>query len=149
MNKRLISLIAIVFAAFMFITACTDSGDIGSSDSASVGYDSAESNIEDSSFDESDSENSSADDSISAYVTVTFDSNGGTEVQPITVKRGETIICPDTVFLKSTLENPVVFDGWYLGNKKWDFKSGVNEDMTLVAHWKQDGRYTEPIIPEK
>ena len=62
--------------------------------------------------------------------TVTFDSQGGTPVPSIFVIHGSAISEPP----KPTRENSV-FDGWYLGNVKWDFTRSVREDTTLVARW--------------
>lgn len=81
-------------------------------------------------------------------VTVTFNSNGGTAVAPITVNKGDKITAPEVMSDNSTLEIPLIFDGWYLDDVAWDFDDGVSASMTLVAHWKEDGRYTEPVIPK-
>jgi len=146
MKKKVFALLFTLFAIFIFVVACTDGGDVSSDDNS---IDSVNSVDSVDSIDSIDSVDSADSDESVEYVTVTFDSDGGTQVQSITVKRGETIICPDVVSLRSTLENPIVFVGWYLGDDEWDFSDGVTEDITLVAHWKQDGRYTELVIPEK
>lgn len=71
--------------------------------------------------------------------TVSFDSNGGSEVASIVVSYGEKIQQPYSVF-----DGEYSFDGWYYGNSKWDFsRSKVTSDMTLTAHWSQG--YTEGL----
>ena len=70
-------------------------------------------------------------------VTVKFNSNGGSEVAPVTVKSGEKIAEP-------TKPTKSGFDlvGWYTTPafvKKWDFASDVvKEDMTLYAKWESN-----------
>ena len=66
--------------------------------------------------------------------TVSFDSQGGSEVAPILVLYDEPIEKP---------ENPTKegysFDGWYLEENlatAYDFKFLVREDFTLYAKWK-------------
>ena len=67
--------------------------------------------------------------------TVTFDSNGGSEVQSCVVERNTGVARP---------ENPTRtgynFLGWYVGDEKWSFiDSVVTYDITLTAKW-------EPIV---
>ncbi len=63
--------------------------------------------------------------------TVSFDSDGGSTVQPIKVEAGERITAPAT----PTKEDHK-FLGWYVNDAKWDFKSGaVSENLTLKAKW--------------
>ena len=65
------------------------------------------------------------------YHTVTFDSNGGTPVSPMTVQAGKMISAPED----PTREN-YIFDGWKNGGEKWDFSYHVVEsDITLKASW--------------
>lgn len=64
--------------------------------------------------------------------TITFDSNGGSDVAPVEADFGATISAP---------ENPVKtgydFDGWYRGTIKWEFdKDTVGGNTTLKARWK-------------
>ena len=78
-----------------------------------------------------------------------FDSNGGTAVAGVAVKRGEKINEPATP-TKSTLLTQYSFDGWYLGNKRWNFKSDVvTSDLKLVAKWKKEGNYTVGFKPKR
>jgi len=70
--------------------------------------------------------------------TVTFNSNGGSAVDSITVYSGEKITAPNP--------NPTwdghTFEGWYKDSgltRKWKFNSDkVTENLTLYAKWKED-----------
>ena len=65
--------------------------------------------------------------------TVTFDSNGGTEVPPQTVLEGEKAIKPAD---PTTLSDE--FDGWYIDknfDKEFDFNTPITGDITLYAKW--------------
>lgn len=65
--------------------------------------------------------------------TVTFDSNGGTVVEPVVVNSGEKIAKPDD----PTREN-YTFLGWYLGDEAFDFNALITADITLIAEWQKD-----------
>ncbi len=63
-------------------------------------------------------------------LTVTFDENGGSEATDITgLSYNSTITAPDITRAGYTL------DGWYNGDAKWDFATGVTDDLTLTAKW--------------
>ncbi len=64
--------------------------------------------------------------------TVTFDSNGGSDVPSQTVDRGQTINEPTV----PTREN-YRFDGWYAPDEStpFDFSTQINQSFTLTAHW--------------
>lgn len=64
--------------------------------------------------------------------TVTFDSDGGTEVASATVSK-RTPVSEPAIPTKEGYE----FKGWYHGDVKWDFTNPVNENITLVAHWEK------------
>lgn len=74
-------------------------------------------------------------------VTVTFDSKGGSEVAPVTVKRGTAIAQP-----ADPTKDGYVFQGWSAidgyatttGNL-FDFATPIENDMKLYALWKPDG----------
>ncbi len=79
------------------------------------------------------------------YFTVTFDPNGGSAVSSIRVKQGEKITSPATP-TKATASEQYTFEGWYNGDKKWDFANDtVSGNITLTAKWKLDGKYTEQL----
>jgi uncharacterized repeat protein (TIGR02543 family) len=67
---------------------------------------------------------------IKSY-TVTFDANGGEGGKSVTVEHGGTLLAP-----MPTRAN-YSFEGWYLGETKWSFKTDkVTSDITLVAKWE-------------
>ena len=71
--------------------------------------------------------------------TVTFDSNGGIEVEPQSVDEGGKATQPT-----SPQKAGLVFAGWYKDNgtfeDEWDFNvNTVNADITLYANWDIPG----------
>lgn len=64
-------------------------------------------------------------------LTVTFNENGGSEVNDITgLSYNDKISAPEITRAGYTL------DGWYNGDAKWDFENGqVTADLTLTAKW--------------
>lgn len=64
--------------------------------------------------------------------TVTFNSNGGSSVQSVEVKKGKTVEKP----VDPTREG-FEFVEWTLDNASYDFSSKVTSDITLVAKWKE------------
>lgn len=52
-----------------------------------------------------------------------------------------------------TIEEPkkegYTFDGWYLGEEKYDFNKEVTSDLTLVAKWTKNNVQEEPETPVK
>ena len=63
--------------------------------------------------------------------TVTFDSAGGSSVEPQTVGHGDCVIEPTA---PEKTDSQLI--GWYLGDVEWNFATDtVDEDITLVAHW--------------
>ena len=69
--------------------------------------------------------------------TITFDSNGGSKVNSITVNEGTKLTLP-----KDPTKENSVFNGWF-NSKNVQIKTGtvINENMTLKAQWKN---YTCP-----
>ena len=67
--------------------------------------------------------------------TVTFDSNGGTPVPPAQkVEYGLTAAEPTSAPTKTGY----TFDGWYLGDEKYDFSDAVEQNITLYANWEKN-----------
>lgn len=61
---------------------------------------------------------------------VKFDTQGGEKITDLIVKEGKKI---DTV---SITKEGYTFDGWYVGDKKWDFNTDkIKGNTTLVAKW--------------
>ena len=83
-------------------------------------------------------------------VTVTFDSNGGGEVESQTIQQGQQVQRP-----ADPIKEGYTFIGWYdkndLDNKyynmpEWNFRYSVTGDMELVAQWMASMPIsTEPI----
>ena len=66
------------------------------------------------------------------YVTVSFDSNGGSEVAPLQIVSGTTVNKDEIVV--PTREG-YTFAGWLIGENKYDFSKKVTSDLTLKASW--------------
>ncbi|WP_459186658.1 InlB B-repeat-containing protein [Parabacteroides sp. APC149_11_2_Y6] len=70
--------------------------------------------------------------------TVTFDSQGGSEVAPLTVNKGEKLVKPT-----DPTKEDCSFLGWYKDaayTSAWEFSTDVvNEDITLYARWSNPG----------
>ena len=71
--------------------------------------------------------------------TVTFDSNGGSEVAEQTVIHGESVSAPDPAPTRSGC----TLAGWTLDGEDYDFSDGVPEDITLVAKWSAETFYVD------
>ena len=70
---------------------------------------------------------------------ITFDSKGGSNVEPQFVRSGESCAAPS-----APTKPGYNFDGWYNGETAFTFGSSLTEDLTLTAHWteKKDVQYT-------
>ncbi|MBE6537427.1 MAG: hypothetical protein E7673_05685 [Ruminococcaceae bacterium] len=62
--------------------------------------------------------------------TVTFDSDGGSEVASQTVESGEKATKP-----ADPVKDRYTFLGWFVGGEKYDFEKPVTSDLTLTAKW--------------
>ena len=65
-----------------------------------------------------------------AIYTITFDSDGGSDVDKKYVTAGKTVEEPD-----APGKQGYGFYGWYLGETEYDFSSAVHSDLTLKAKW--------------
>jgi len=65
--------------------------------------------------------------------TVTFNSDGGSEVEAVSVVDGNTVSEP-----KAPTRSGYKFVGWYNGNTKFDFTAGITSDITLTAKWTKN-----------
>ena len=66
--------------------------------------------------------------------TVTFNSNGGTEIAPKEVVSGAKIKAPS-----APTKDKYLFRGWYEDStfsKEFDFNTPISSDMTLYANWE-------------
>ena len=64
--------------------------------------------------------------------TVTFDTDGGTEIPNVMVKNNKTLIEPTS----PTKEN-YRFKGWILNDEIYDFNLPVTQDLLLKAFWEE------------
>lgn len=62
--------------------------------------------------------------------TISFDSNGGSSVENITISIGELAKMP-----KAPTREGYTFAGWYLDEEEFNFMDPIWEDITLVAKW--------------
>lgn len=62
--------------------------------------------------------------------TVSFNSDGGSEVDSVTVEEGKTAARP-----ADPSKEGYIFIGWMLGEEEYDFTSSVNGDIELKALW--------------
>ena len=98
--------------------------------------------------DEISSEESSAGGEVAEDCVVTFVSDGGSSIAPVTVKKGDKISAPE-IPEKSSKDCEYEFLGWYYGGVVWDFENDTVEgDITLVAQWKATDKYTKPFLPK-
>ncbi len=91
--------------------------------------------------------NSTSENDIPAktYYTVTFNSNGGTEINPIQVENGKKCVAP-----LDPVKQYYIFDGWYVGSEKWSFIGyTITDDITLTAKWSADENYLDIFDWEK
>lgn len=65
------------------------------------------------------------------YVTVTFDTNGGTTIANQQIIRGRTASRP----MVSPKRTAYKFDNWYSGGRLYDFSQPVNNPITIIANW--------------
>ncbi len=66
--------------------------------------------------------------------TITFDTQGGSEVKPITIAEGATITLPN-----NPTKGGSVFDGWYLDSlyaQAFDITKRIDSNMVLYAKWR-------------
>lgn len=67
------------------------------------------------------------------YVTVAFDSDGGTEIEDVKIVKGTTVKQPS-----DPIKEGFEFDGWYLDDEKFSFSIKIEENITLTAKWSED-----------
>ena len=70
---------------------------------------------------------------------ITFDSDGGSYVEPLFVPKGKNYAAPS-----APTKPGYDFDGWYNGNTQFAFDSILDTDLILKAHWaeKKNVQYT-------
>lgn len=63
--------------------------------------------------------------------TVTFNSNGGSEIRSKRVGENGSVVQP-----ANPTRDGYTFVGWYLNNEEFDFNSEITSDITLTARWE-------------
>ena len=63
--------------------------------------------------------------------TITFDSNGGTDVPVAKVRDGDKLVAPTAPTRKD-----FIFKEWRLDGVAYDFNAPVKHNITLVAEWE-------------
>ena len=72
-------------------------------------------------------------DPVEEKCVITFDSDGGSEIQSIEIQKGNKISKPN-----DPVKEGCLFNGWYLNDEEWSFIGyTVTEDMTLKAKWEE------------
>ena len=69
---------------------------------------------------------------IKQKVTVSFDTDGGSSVNAISIKKGDSVTLPETK------KEGFVFNGWYLNDEKIENTKTYDEDVTLKAKWEKE-----------
>ena len=64
-----------------------------------------------------------------AYYTVTFDADGGSEVSSQKIESGKTATLPNST------KTGYYLSGWYNGKTLFDFSTPITSDLTLKAKW--------------
>ena len=70
---------------------------------------------------------------LTSNYTVTFDTDGGSAIDAQKVAYGGKATAPE-----APTRSGYTFDGWYLGNTKYDFNTTVTKNITLTAHWTRN-----------
>ena len=68
--------------------------------------------------------------------TITFDTQGGSKIEPIKIKAGATITLPN-----NPTKEGYIFDGWYLSDalvEEFNITKTITGDITLYAKWIED-----------
>ena len=143
MGKKLkTKIIALFLAAFLTIPALSGCDKKG--DNLTSGGNNSEITDGENGNQGNGSQNNQGDNSEGEKVqtfTVTFVSNGGTEIAPQQIKQGEKAVKPI-----DPEKTNYVFVGWYNGEAEWNFETmKVNGSVTLTAKWRDE--FTPPYLP--
>ncbi len=77
---------------------------------------------------------------IGEAVTLTFDTNGGSEIDPAVIIKGEKVAKPE-----DPTNSGYVFGGWFKENTfdtEYDFSDAVEADITIYAKWVSSKQLT-------
>ena len=67
------------------------------------------------------------------YITVSFDTDGGSTIDSVVIKIGETIKEPDI-----PTKDGYTFKGWYIKEEEFSFSKPITEEITLKAKWEEN-----------
>lgn len=67
------------------------------------------------------------------YITVSFDTDGGSTIDSVVIKIGETIKEPDI-----PTKDGYTFKGWYIEEEEFSFSKPITEEITLKAKWEEN-----------
>lgn len=67
------------------------------------------------------------------YITVSFDTDGGSNIDSVVIKIGETIKEPDI-----PTKDGYTFKGWYIKEEEFAFSKPITEEITLKAKWEEN-----------
>ena len=149
MKKRIMVICTALLLALGF-SACSSNSDasVSNPESENSIIDSEITSEESSEITSEESSEGGGDVEEKGYCEVIFDSAGGTEIAMQTVAYGEKIEKPIDPTKPNIARYEYSFDGWYLGEREWDFeRDTVSENITLTAKWKVESEYTDPFLP--
>ena len=92
--------------------------------------------------DTSDNEDDNKEDTRT--ITVNFETNGGTSMDPLTIEEGTLLNPPD-----EPTKQGYAFNGWSTSRyvlDPFDFDLSLDSDMTLFAHWDQAQTSSPPTL---
>ena len=67
------------------------------------------------------------------YITVSFDTDGGSNIDSVVIKIGDTIKEPDI-----PTKDGYTFKGWYIKEEEFAFSKPITEEITLKAKWEEN-----------
>ena len=70
---------------------------------------------------------------VKTSVVITFNSNGGSEIESETISVGDLVKMP-----KEPVRDGYKFAGWYLHEEEFNFTNPVYEDIILDAYWVKE-----------
>ena len=147
-NSFLILLLALICTGLVACYGADDSSQSSSQNSTTATDCTTATDSSDTATDSETPSISGTDEEKEIYYTVTFDTDGAGEVQPMRVLAGERISQPQTPS-KTTPECEYTFLGWFYGEEEWNFEDDVvTGDITLVAHWQEGDKYSNPFLPK-
>ncbi|MBO4983282.1 MAG: leucine-rich repeat protein [Clostridia bacterium] len=130
MKKRLLLLtvLAFVLSACLAFASCDKPSRYDENNPVSG---SSSQNTDSSQNDDQKDDDSQDKEQTPEYVTVTFDTKGGSIIESVQVTKGEKISKP-----QDPQKYAHTFDGWYLDDEKWSFENNtVTQSLTLTSKW--------------